>query len=229
MHGLVGGSGAEPVAAPVGALLPSECTAWYMGPMPTTAALRHNSSDARTELVERAVERVLSHGFGDSTLRAMAKELGTSHRMLNYHFGSAQGFWDAVLQALQRRDQDAMAQAAGDGQLPTLEETWATLTTGPGLSIFRVLFQVNGEALADPEAYTEFREHFVNRWLSAIEAGLRRGGALSRAEAKLHARLNLAIIRGLVLDLLTTGDLKGTTRALHAYARMARAERAGRT
>lgn len=195
--------------------------------MPASPATQASGPDARTGLVDRAVDHVLAHGFGDSSLRAMAAELGTSHRMLIYHFGSAQGFWDAVLQALQRRDQQAMALAAGDGELPTLEATWAQLTTGPSLSIFRVLFQLYGEALAEPEAYADFLEHFVERWLSAIETGLRRRSGQSRAAARVQARLNLAIIRGLMLDLLTTGDLKGTTAALHAYARMARGKKAG--
>jgi len=197
--------------------------------MPPSLETHSRGSETRTALVDRAVDHVLAHGFGDSTLRAMASELGTSHRMLSYYFGSAQGFWDAVLQALQRRDQQAMSRAAGGGPLPTLEQTWAQLTTDASLSIFRVLFQLYGEALAQPEAYTDFLEHFVHHWLSAIETGLHETGELSRAEAKVQARLNLAIIRGLMLDLLTTGDLKGTTDALGAYARAARAERSRRT
>ncbi|MGD8860640.1 MAG: TetR/AcrR family transcriptional regulator [Myxococcales bacterium] len=197
--------------------------------MSAPSALGTNGSNARAELVDSAVDHVLSRGFGDSSLRAMAAELGTSHRMLIYHFGSAQGFWDAVLQALQRRDQEAMALATDGRELPTLEETWAQLTTGPSLSIFRVLFQLYGEALADPEAYADFLDHFVDRWLASIERGLRERAGKSRAQARVHARLNLAIIRGLMLDLLTTGDLKGTTAALHSYARMARGDRARRT
>lgn len=197
--------------------------------MPGSPAPRAHSPDTRAKFVDRTVEHILSHGFGDPSLRAMAAELGTSHRMLIYHFGSARGFWDAVLQALQRRDQEAMALATGDGELPTLEETWTQLTTGPGLSIFRVLFRLYGEALAEPEAYADFLDHFVDRWLSAIERALRERAGKSRTEARVQARLNLAIIRGLMLDLLATGDLKGTTAALRTYARMARSNKVRRT
>jgi len=42
---------------------------------------------------------------------------------------------------------------------------------------------------------------------------------LSPARARLHARLSLAVMRGLLLDLLTTGDREGTTAALRHFAR----------
>ena len=45
---------------------------------------------------------------------------------------------------------------------------------------------------------------------------------MSREAARREARLNLAVMRGLLLDLLTTGDRKGTTAALHEYANRSR-------
>ena len=192
--------------------------------MPRPSRVASVGNDGRRALVERAVAHVLAEGFGDGSLRAIATQLDTSHRMLIYHFGSAQGFWDAVLQELQRRDLEAMADASAAG-LQSLEQTWERLVTAPSLSVFRVLFQLYGEALADPGSYQEFLEQFVSGWLRAIEQGLRAHAGFERAEARLQARLNLAIIRGLMLDLLTTSDLKGTTAALHAYAQRMRAVR----
>jgi AcrR family transcriptional regulator len=188
-----------------------------------SAARRVPDKDAaRSELTDRAVSLVLESGFGDGSLRSMAARLDTSHRMLIYHFGSAQAFWDAVLRELQRRDLEAMAVTSS---MESLEKTWERLTRAPSVSIFRVLFQLHGEALADPEGYADFLEQFVGGWLEAIERGLRKHAGLKPAEARLHARLNLAVIRGLMLDLITTGDLEATTAALHAFARQARAAR----
>lgn len=209
------------------ALLASVCTTWYRHGMTRASAANRapDADDARTALVARAVAHVLESGFGDGSLRAMAARLGTSHRMLIYHFGSAQGFWDAVLRELQRRDLEAMSAASG---MESLEKTWERLTRAPSLSIFRVLFQLHGEALADPKGYADFLDQFVRGWLEAIEHGLRKHAGLKPAEARLQARLNLAIIRGLMLDLLTTGDLGATTAALRAFARQMRAARRGR-
>jgi hypothetical protein len=41
---------------------------------------------------------------------------------------------------------------------------------------------------------------------------------ISAEEARLFARVEVATIRGLLLDLITTGDRKGTTAALKYFA-----------
>jgi len=40
---------------------------------------------------------------------------------------------------------------------------------------------------------------------------------MTPAQARTHARLHIATIRGLMLDLLTTGDLKATQTAFDQY------------
>ena len=183
------------------------------------------ASSARQRLLERAVRHVLRHGFAEGSLRAMAEELGTSHRMLIHHFGSAAGFWDAVMQALQEHDLRTLLQTGEGGRLPVLEDTWARLSSPTSLSIFKVMFQLYGEALQDRKRYAAFLSQFVDGWLEAIARALEERHGLSRQDARLEARLSLALVRGLALDLLTTGDRKGTTEALHTYARRTRAER----
>ena len=41
---------------------------------------------------------------------------------------------------------------------------------------------------------------------------------ISEEEARLYARVEVATMRGLLLDLITTGDRKGTTAALKYFA-----------
>ena len=160
----------------------------------TAASPGDSAGLARTRLLERAARQVLTHGFADGSLRAIAAELGTSHRMLSYHFGWAEGFWDAVLQEVVERDQRALAQATDGGRLPSLEETWARLTSAPSLSIFRVLFQLYGEALKDRERFATFLSQFIEGWLHAIASALQKRG-FNRSDAMLEARLHLAIPR----------------------------------
>jgi AcrR family transcriptional regulator len=176
-------------------------------------------SSARERLLERAVRHLLAHGLSNGSLRAIATELDTSHRMLIYHFGSAEEFWDAALQQLRRRDQQALAEATAAGRMPELEEVWAQLSSPRNLSIMRVLFQLYGEALKDRARFTTFLSQFVEGWLQAIGAAMQKQHGFSRAQSMLEARLSLAVVRGLLLDLITTGDRKGTTAALHEYAR----------
>ncbi len=45
------------------------------------------------------------------------------------------------------------------------------------------------------------------------------GAGIPPAVARVHARLGLAVTRGLLLDLLATGDRAGTDAALEVFAR----------
>lgn len=47
-----------------------------------------SSDNPRDELLDRAVGWFAEHGIGDTSMRTLAAELGTSGRMLHYHFGS---------------------------------------------------------------------------------------------------------------------------------------------
>ena len=54
------------------------------------------TSQARDRLLAAAVSHALSGGIADLSLRELAAAIGTSHRMLIYHFGSRQGLLAAV-------------------------------------------------------------------------------------------------------------------------------------
>ena len=40
---------------------------------------------------------MLEHGLANESIRNIAQKIGTSHRMINYHFGSSEGFWEALI------------------------------------------------------------------------------------------------------------------------------------
>jgi AcrR family transcriptional regulator len=56
------------------------CTKWYM----YTATMESQ----RDTLLRAALAHVVHRGLADLSLRALAEDIGTSHRMLIYHFGS---------------------------------------------------------------------------------------------------------------------------------------------
>ena len=187
--------------------------------MPSPQAASSTPPGARVRLLERAVEHVLAHGLTDGSLRSIAPAIDTSHRMLIYHFGSAAEFWDAVLRELRHRDQAELAAATAAGRMPELTDVWAQLTTPENLSVMRVLFQLYGEALADRKRFATFLNEFVDGWLQAIAAAMRQQHGLTAAAARREARMELSLIRGLLLDLLVTGDRRGTTSALREFVR----------
>jgi len=73
------------VAVSIADICPPLCTKWYMYQM-VHSAMR--TSQAREHLLAAAVDHALSDGIADPSLRQLAAAIGTSHRMLLYHFGS---------------------------------------------------------------------------------------------------------------------------------------------
>jgi AcrR family transcriptional regulator len=59
-------------------------------PWMANAALR-TGDDPKQQLLERALGYFTEHGISDISLRELAAALGTSHRMLIYHFGIERG------------------------------------------------------------------------------------------------------------------------------------------
>ena len=53
-----------------------------------SATADDDGAGPRERLLAGAIEHVSQHGVGEISLRQLAAALGTSHRMLLYHFGS---------------------------------------------------------------------------------------------------------------------------------------------
>ena len=74
----------------------------------------------RERLLGAAMEHVAQHGVGDLSLRSLAAALGTSHRMLIYHFGSREGLLIEVIRAVEAQQREALqamlAEESGTGQ-----------------------------------------------------------------------------------------------------------------
>jgi AcrR family transcriptional regulator len=145
--------------------------------------------------------------------------------MLLYYFGSGEQLWDALVARLQERDQLALLGDAKDGRVRLIEDVWSELSSPRQLPVTRLIFELYGRALREPERYAGFLKQIVDGWLDVIARALHAQHRISRAEARVQARMRLALMRGLLLDLLTTGDRKGTTAAMHTFARALRLER----
>jgi hypothetical protein len=64
----------------------------------------------------------------------------------------------------------------------------------------------------------ELRGRLVTTWLDALASMWRARGVPAR-RARTQARLDLAVARGLLHDLLLTGDRRGVDAAMRQYAR----------
>lgn len=192
--------------------------------MPNAQTNPRAHSDQATTLLDHAIAHVLAHGYSDQSLRSMAASLGTSHRMLSYYFGDVDGFWEAVVVHLRDTDQHRQAGMA-QGQsftVPPIEEVWRHFTSPSYLPVFQLMLEIYVKALRDRQRFGDFLAHAVDGWIDRVAQALRIQHGLSKAKARTRARLELAIVRGLLLDLLTTGDKVGTTQAIRHYAQLIR-------
>lgn len=175
--------------------------------------------DPRQRLLDAAIDHVAEHGIGDLSLRGLAAALGTSHRMLIHHFGSKDGLWVAIVQEVERRQRDSIAELA-PADLATLGDAlraWWTHISDPALwARERLFFELYGRALQGHAPATDLLEGVVDSWTQPVAA---QAEALGVDPARSHAfaRLGVAVTRGLLLDLLATGDRAGVDEAMELW------------
>jgi AcrR family transcriptional regulator len=172
--------------------------------------------EARERLLTAAVEHI-AHGGADQSLRALADTIGTSHRMLIYHFGSREGLLTAVAREVERRQRAALDDL--DPALPPAEAArafWRRLTDKTLRHNEKLFFQLYGQALGGTPGTAEFLDRVIADWLPPLEALLARFG-VPEPDRAVQARLGLAVARGLLLDLVTTGDRAAVDAAMEQF------------
>jgi AcrR family transcriptional regulator len=176
----------------------------------------------RDALLQRAVEHFAVHGVGDTSLRALAEAIGTSHRMLIYHFGSREGLLAMVVDAVERGARETLArmveEAADDPDPLGAGLRYWRLVTDDALVYGPLFFELSSHAMIGLPHAAELRSSLVTTWLDALTAMWRRRGVPAR-QAREQSRLDLAVARGLLHDLLLTGDRRGVDAAMTHYAR----------
>ena len=173
----------------------------------------------RQRLLDAAIEYVAANGMSDVSLRALAAALGTSHRMLIFHFGSKEGLWVEIIRSVEQRQRELLGQVLPDPSQPVGEamRAWWKHISDPSLwPNERLFFEIYGQALQGRPHTTELLDGIVDDWLDPItEINVSLG--LVPDVARAHARLGVAVTRGLLLDLLATRDRTGVDGAMEAF------------
>ncbi|GAB3354759.1 MULTISPECIES: TetR/AcrR family transcriptional regulator [Amycolatopsis] len=178
-----------------------------------TAAGPHGSG--RERVLRGAIEYFAAHGIGDVSMRGLAAALGTSHRMLNHYFGSREGLLTAVVDAVEADQRELLSTLLRDRETDSraaLRHYWrqvsdAAVTYGP------LFFELSGHAMQGRAHAVSLRESLIQPWLEPLELIFQRRGS-DGAQAAVQARISLAVARGLLLDLLLSGDRAGVDAAM---------------
>jgi AcrR family transcriptional regulator len=179
--------------------------------------------ESRDRLLRGAIDYVAEHGIGDLTLRSLASKLGTSHRMLIHHFGSKHGLLVAIVKEVEERERATLSElldeTASGATAPSREAAWAWWEHISDPALWpneRLFFELYAQALHGRAHAIPVLEGVVESWVDQAAAPLIEAGAPSGA-ARAQARLGVAVTRGLLLDLLATGDRSGVDDAMRLF------------
>jgi AcrR family transcriptional regulator len=175
---------------------------------PPVASRPESAPEApRDALLRRCIEALSRNGFSDLSLREIAQAVGTSHRMLIYHFGSRDGLLTAVVNAVEAEQRAALTElSTSNADLTDISRAFWQRIADPSLApAERLFFEVYAHALRGRPWTDSFRSTVIAAWeRTLIELFTSHGFAPD--DARSRARLALAVARGLLLDLLITGE-----------------------
>jgi AcrR family transcriptional regulator len=188
-------------------------------PEPTTPEPGSGEPEsARDRLLAAAVAIARQSGIADLSLRELAAAIGTSHRMLLYHFGSREGLLAAVTVAVEEAER-AILRDAGAISADDARRFWARYSDPALWPQERLFFELYAHALRGRPGTEGFLEHVVTGWLEPLTAAIAADGT-DPLIAPAAARLSMAVTRGLLLDLLATGDTAGVTAAFELFLQL---------
>jgi AcrR family transcriptional regulator len=180
------------------------------------------SMGARDDLLARVLDDVAVHGIGDRSLRQLAESVGTSHRMLHYHFGSREGLVAAIVDEVESRQRSSLADAVASGPAGLPPEDvilglWRQVSSEELRPFVRLFFEALSVVGRDPD------DHLTASWIDQADD---LAALLGRPVDAVDLRHGVAVVRGLLVDVVATGDTGPATEALLRYLELWRADRA---
>jgi AcrR family transcriptional regulator len=169
-------------------------------------------SARRAQLLRRLVDYSKSHGLSEVSMRPLAAAVGSSPRVLLYFFGSKDGLIREVHGHLRREQLQLVEQSVLAGHqdpAETLRALWTWLSDPAHADVERFFFESYARSLHGTSGpWTGFGETSVREWLPHLTNLLGDGEHPSTTFV-------LATLRGLLLDLLATGDRDRIQHAFH--------------
>lgn len=154
----------------------------------------------RELLAERATDYALEHGLIGLSLRPLAAELGTSDRMLLYHFASKDDLVATVLRVSNDRSIAAMeALPPGSDVADAVRRLWQASREGQLEQCQRLYVEAAALGLFGQEPYASVVKQANDRWMAALARRLEAAGCRPERSGRL-ANLVESVMVGLLLD-----------------------------
>jgi AcrR family transcriptional regulator len=175
--------------------------------------------NAREELLQRAIAYISDRGISDLSLRELGAAIGSSHRMLIHHFGSREGLWVEVIRAVEAQQRDNLPELLPDpiaDPAGAMRAWWRHISDPSLWPNERLFFELYGQGLQQRPGTEELLDGIVDSWLPPIVA-INMAYGMDEPTATAHARLGVAVTRGLLLDLLATHDREAVDAAMERW------------
>jgi AcrR family transcriptional regulator len=169
----------------------------------------------RAELLDALIDAFAHGGIGSRSLRDVAAATGTSHRMLLHHFASRDELLLTVVEEVERR-QARMLVDLPDDPAAAFSAMWEDLRRPEVRPLERLFFECYSRAAQGEAPFTRLLPGAIDGWLTDVDE--RTSGAVDPA----FVRLGLAVTRGLLLDLVATGDEAAVDAAAARFADLVR-------
>ena len=154
----------------------------------------------RDELADAATDYALEHGLIGLSLRPLARALGTSDRMLLYHFEDKDDLVATILRTTSERSVRSLRDLPlSPGLRHAVLDLWRAVTTGPQQRCQRLYVEAAALGLFGREPYATAVKETNASWVSAVAAHFRRVGLSATAARQVTLRVD-ATFMGLQLD-----------------------------
>jgi len=184
---------------------------------PAAKAGRPVDHRRRAELLDGVVDYAVQRGLSELSWRPVAAALGVSPTTLVHRFGSKEQMLVAILGRLRERILAATSETLGEHHdlAAAARAAWTRTSAPRREGELRLFFAVYGRALQAPGSFAEFLDHVVADWMGSLVAA--QGPGADPVTARRAATLVIATLRGLLLDLLATGDRARVQDAAEAF------------
>jgi AcrR family transcriptional regulator len=175
---------------------------------------RPTEPQKKEELLERCLAAAIELGALDSSINAIAKRIGSSGRMLVYHFGSKQELERQLISLLETRLREKLWSFQGvslegaDCLAEPLLEMWRHFTSPEMQGLLKLTMELNQRAIQGDSETQRFLEQESQKWVDSL---------FNLTNDKTTALSLFHLFQGAILDFLTTGNAQRGQQTIKAF------------
>lgn len=177
-------------------------------------SLASPSTRRSLEMLPAIVDVLRHRGPAGFQLTTIAEDIGTSSRMLIYHFGSRDDLLSRVMQVVREQTVTELSSPPPSTLVEAIDRWWAYYLDH--LSDIQLFFHLASRRFEEPDRFGEFASTAIDMWRDHFAEAMRTEGYGPEYSAVV-GRLVIGTLRGITADYLITGDRSHVEEALLAF------------